>query len=443
MVCKKCGAPMEASDGVCKICGTPLRKGKRLWPKHIKLAVVGVVLFASVVFVVLYTQGRINFDFLTSNYDPQNPQTPGELYENGDNYENIQGPQIPNEDNGNLTILRDEETRLELLQEVHQGVMDYMNYFDNQLAFISGAGHLQIWQDQDPVFFNPLFVTPQSLADAGFLSEEHLQEERHIFLIRPIDFLEFEEIDLPTSNEMTVFVGHETVVGIGLYSIYGYHEVFRENLNQILASYTPRNWYEDIIPPQRPGAGHPMHQQATAIISSLMNGESVDIRYMAFDEEFAFVAASANGQSHIMRYFLFAVENDDLSLLVHGFENVRHPIQAINQAAPNMILHLLPPWEMGTGNRHLLPPDHPSFAQITTILQMQGHIQPELSSQPMFAAATENFAYMVFSGGGLLLANQSAGWVLQNTVGWQEANARLWELAEEGQVPPLYILRQD
>jgi len=425
---------MEVSDGVCKICGTPLRKGKRVWSKHIKMAVVGVVLFSSVIFVVLYTQGRIDFGFLTGGDDPSITQPSDNLPVDADNNENATDPPMTYEGDGELPVLRDEEARLELLQEVHQGVKDYMDYFDNQLPFVSGGGHLQIWDDLT-------FVTPQRLANAGFLGEEHLQEERFIFLIRPIDFAGFDEIDLPPSGEMTIFVGHETVVGIGLYSIYGYHQIFRENLNQILASYTPSNWNELVMPPQRPGAGHPMHQQAVASISSLMNGLNVDIRYMAFDEEFAFVTASVAGESHFIRYYLFAVEDGNLHLLVHGFEGVRHPIQAINQAAPNINAHLLPFSEIGLGQHSLLPSDDPVFAQIIAVLQTQGHIQPE--NQPTFAAATEDFAYLVFAGGGVLMVNAGTNWVLQTTVGWQQAEARMWELVDEGQVPPLYILRQD
>jgi len=162
---------------------------------------------------------------------------------------------------------------------------------------------------------------------------------------------------------------------------------------------------------------------------------------MAFDEEFAFVTASVVGESHFIRYYLFAVEDSNLHLLVHGFEGVRHPIQAINQAAPNINAHLLPFSEIGLGQHSLLPSDDSAFAQIIAALQTQGHIQPE--NQPTFAAATEDFAYLVFAGGGVLMVNAGTNWVLQTTVGWQQAEARMWELVDEGQVPPLYILRQD
>jgi len=393
------------------------------------MAVVGIVLVASVVFVVLYIQGRIDFGFITGGSDGQ-VAAPGEdvsdAHEN--NNEIANDTQSP-EDEDISPVLRDEETRFAILQDIHQGVLDYMSAVGNQIPFVTGAGHLQNWEDGS-------FVTPQHLARAGFLDDEHLEETRFIFMLRPADLVGFDGINMPPNTEMTVFVGHETVRGIGLYSIHGYQEIFREDLNQILESYTPRNWREAVMPPQRPSGASPIHQQATAIISSTANGADVDIRYMAADDDFAFVAASMAGEAHRIRYFLFSVAGEGLSLLVHGFENVRHPIQAINQAAPNIDTHLLPDF-LGD-DLSLLTPDDPVFANLMAVLQAQGHIEPY--NEPIFASATEEFAYMVFAGGGVLLFNTGAGWELQTTIGWQQAEARMWELME---FPPIYILQQN
>ncbi|MCL2235902.1 MAG: hypothetical protein FWB98_05645 [Defluviitaleaceae bacterium] len=430
MVCKKCSAPVDATAGVCSVCSTPVRKGGRVWPKYTKMAVVGVVLVASVVFVVLYTQGRIDFGFLTGGSDGQVtvPGEDGADYYEGSN-EITNDPQAPEDEDADL-VLRDEEERFALLQEVHWGVLDYMSAAGSTIPFVTGAGHLQNWEDGS-------FVTPQYLARLGFLGDEHLQETRFVFMLRPADLVGFEGINMPSTAEMTVFVGHETIRGIGLYSVHGYQEIFREDLNQVLENYTPRNWREAVMPPERPSGTSLIHQQAAAMISSTANGAEVDIRYMAFDEDFAFVAASMAGEAHRIRYFLFSVVGEVLSLLVHGFENVRHPIQAINQAAPNIDTHLLPDF-LGEHTSSLLPPDDPVFANLMAILQAQGHIEPD--NEPTFASAAGEFAYMVFAGGGVLFVNTVAGWELQSTIGWQQAEARMWELTE---LPPMYILQQN
>jgi len=416
---------MGNHDGICKVCATPVRKGGKVWSKPAKMAVVGFVLAVSVAFVVLYTQGFISLDFLTSNNDSSISAPVDDMSDNDTGNNKNLANQPNNEDDEYAHTVRDREGRLEMLQHVYEVVLEYIDQ-SAHIPFVSAGGYLQIWQDWT-------LITTQYLVNEGFLDDEFLEEEKFIFLLRPMDFAGFDEVDIPSSAEMTLFVGHETVIGIGLYSRYGYQEIFRENLNQILASYTPDFWTETM---ERPNSTHPLHQQATALISSLMNGADVDIRYMAFNDHFAFATASAVGESHRLRYYLFEVENGNLSLLVHGFENVRHPIRAINQAAPSANLHILPLTH--TGAQGLLPPDSPVFSQIIILLHNEGHITDD--TQPLFASATEDFAYMVFAGGGVLLVNTPIGWELQNTVGWQQAEERMRQLTEN---PPFYIIRQE
>ncbi|MDR2166853.1 MAG: hypothetical protein LBE35_03245 [Clostridiales bacterium] len=422
MLCRNCNGSIGPEDGVCKVCGHPVRKGAKNWPRFVKMAMVVLVLGAGVVFVVFYTQGRIDFGFLTDRGAAAAPPVEAEIPAENIPAE-LPDPTAP-QNVETVPIVRDEETRIEILSEIYVAATVFISQFP-QTPFISNTGYLFD-------LTNETLITVEMLSATGLIGYEHLEEPKLLLFLRPADFAPFDEVEMPNSEQMTIFVGHETITGIGLYSSFGYQEIFRENLNEILLSYMP--YGGEIV---RPMSAHPIFQAALGNLNQ-MAGQDHDVRYLAFDENFVFVTVSRVGESHQLQHYVFRRDGDEISLMLANAEGARHPAQVINHAAPNFNFELLPYFEIGRNT--LRVPDDAAF--ILEELRAANFIGADY--EPEFAAVANFHAYLVFPGNQAFLGILGNDWVFRQVSGWQEAEELLWEWAQEGLVPySLYILRQE
>ncbi|MCL2168496.1 MAG: hypothetical protein FWB74_00560, partial [Defluviitaleaceae bacterium] len=265
MLCRQCNGAVGANDGVCKTCGHPVRRGSNSkgLPRFAKFALIFLVLGACASFVVLYATGRIEFEFFGQSAPASSDEG---LNLESDSTEYPPDTTTESSDTYAPTARRDEEAWHAMLANLHTVSSNYITSSAFH-PFLTRGGFLYHLTEE-------AFITPEFFVSRNVLGEEYLAELKMIFYLRPVDFAGFDEIDLPPSNQMTVFVGYETVSGIGLYSIYGHHEIFRENLNKILLSYTPASG-----PSGRASSGQHIFDITVPNL-----GENINVRYFAYDE---------------------------------------------------------------------------------------------------------------------------------------------------------------
>ena len=400
MTCKKCNNTLQPSDGVCKVCGTPVRKkiesGKG---KYVKVIAVVLVLSGCAVLLLMHLQGRLDLSFFTNIFS-RDAAPIEEMADEGINDENED--ETPNEEDETI-IIKDEEYLQNAMEAMHQAVAELLAEGDH--VFVSNAGYLYNFTEGQ-------FIT----AD---LFEEALGDKKILYL-RPASFASFDEVNLPTNNNLAVFIARETVTGIALYSIYGHHHVFRESLNAVLSEYAwgPLRGFG------MPNASHSIFQSSLNAIRSHENQQNIDIRHLITNERFVFATVSTSGQSHILRHYILSIYPAvEIKLVIT--EGGTNTIQAINNALPSFDLHMLPNWSFG--HNTLLPTGH---NDVVVDLYQRGYISE--ADVPQFIARTEDATFAVFSHGSFLIHNSQVFFVS----GWDEA-------ASLGLDFPFYILLQN
>lgn len=415
MLCKKCNATVRADDGVCRTCGMSVRNraGKKSFSKIATFSMLGVVLVACIVFVVLYMQGSLNFDIFGSSTQPE-PELQNAIPEQHDIGQENAYPDVPEY----TTPVIDEAARRATLANIHDVVQAYIVQNSATTAFISYHGFLYNHTDGE-------FVNIQTFYNQEELDLTHTGE-KFIFFLRPLDFLGFDEVTLPLIEQMTVFIGHETITGIGLYSVHGYIEIFRENLNYLLSTYIPTE--SEIV---RPGAQSILYNDAIRLISAHEDApNNIEMRYFAHNEDFAFTTVSSAGITHILRHYAFVRNRftGELEIIAHGLEVLRHPVSAINNQAPNFNMELLPPFDLSQNS--LLPVSEHVLSQFYT-----------LHGQPNFIATTDLFIYAVMPNGSAFFGEILPSSIhLHPVENWLEAQGIL---QASPVTPPMYILRQE
>jgi len=428
MLCQKCNTAMDAADTVCRNCGAAVPKLNRSWSKFAKISVVTLFVAAFAAYVVLHNLDMIDYGFIedmfvsapdTPDYAPSDDVGGGQYYydaEGGDVFEIV-------------THRRSDEEQAEVLATILSAVDAYLRDVSHHNPMISHSGYLYNAGINAP-------VSMQFLAALGYLGEDFEDENVLVLYLRPMDLLEFDEVlmgELSQANRdrMTVFLAYQTPVGFGLFSDHGRHVIYRENLNALLMSYAPTSYA--VV---RPVTGDAAYQTALNVIAATNPGDAVFMRYLATDGVHGFAAFSLASNPHVVRNYIFVMDEDGARLLARDFEATLHPKVAINGAAPNFNFNLMPSYDIA--RIELLAPQSSTFADILNIMRQNEQLY--LYDDPLFISATEDFAYIVTPLGNRFFGqNGPGGWVVEQVDNWQIVEQNLMESAHGA---PLYIVWQ-
>jgi len=423
---------MDAADDVCKSCGSPVQKLNRNWSKFAKISVITLIIAAFGSYILLYNLNIIDQDFFrnilgrTATAEEQPAPEAGETRQET---EDIMG-----ENNEIAAERRSEEEQLEILSSVLQAVDFYIRDISQFNPIISRMGYLHNVSTGE-------FVTMELLGRLDYLSEEYLAEDMMILFLRPVDLVQFDEIDFEgiAAGQMvslTVFLGHETPTGIGLYSRFGSQMIFRENLNHLLVNdYNPNNGAVF-----RPTAQDTIYSAVVSMIQDVLPGTEVFIRYLAVDNAHGFVAFSTAGDGHSIINYILALEHEEhgptnVRLLAQGFEATQHPKVNINQAAPSFNFEFMPSYDITSIN--MLASNSQAFQDILATMEQDGQL--EEYEAPTFMSATPALAYIVCEQGNAFFGQYSDGWSIVSVDGWQAAEILM---VDDVHNPPLYIVWQ-
>ena len=432
MLCDKCHTAMDAADDVCKSCGSPVQKLNRNWSKFAKISVITLIIAAFGTYIALYNLDIIDQDFF------------GNIFEGAAVAEELPAPDVdylgqePEETTdgqGEIVVeRRSEEEHQAILASVLTAVNAYIQHFSQFNPIISSMGYLHNVSSGE-------YVTLELLESMGYLSYEYLDEDLLILYLRPRDLNQFSEIAFDGVSagqmvELTVFLGYETPIGIGLYSRFGSQVIFRENLNHLFMNdYNPNNGEIS-----RPTSQDAVYHAVVNMIRDALPGTDVFIRYLAVDNAHGFVAFSTAGDGHSIISYIIALEytGSELTgvrLLAEGFEATQHPKANINQAAPGFNFELMPDYDI-TGT-NLLSRDSPVFRDILEMMMQNEQIGEEES--PVFISATPSFAYIALAYGNTFFGQNNDGWSIVAIDSWQAAENLM---ADNINNPPLYIIWQ-
>jgi hypothetical protein len=424
---------MDAGDDVCKSCGSPVQKMNRNWSKFAKISVITLIIAAFGAYIVLYNLDIIGPDFFGDIFGGgsvavEEPLLPDAGYVGQETDETVDG-------HGEIAVeRRSEEEHQVILSSVLEAVEAYVRDFSQFNPIISRMGYLHNFSSEE-------YVTLELLERMGYLGYEHLAEDIRVLYLRPIDLNQFNEIAFEGAPAgqmvaLTVFLGYETPTGIGLYSRFGTQAIFRENLNHLLVNeYNPNNGA--IL---RPTAQDAIYHAVVDMITDVLPGTDVFIRYLAVDDAHGFVAFSTAGDGHsIINYIFSLVYEDgstDLRVLALGFEATQHPKAAINGAAPSFNFDLMPDYDIA--NVNLLASNTAAFRDILATMEQNGQI--EEGQLPIFMSVTPTFSYIVLAYENAFFGqNHGDGWSIVAVGSWRAAESLM---ADNVNNPPLYIVWQ-
>ncbi|MCL2396924.1 MAG: hypothetical protein FWC93_02550 [Defluviitaleaceae bacterium] len=433
MLCVKCHTAI-GTGGICKNCGAPAQRLNRNWSRFAKISIISLIIAAFGAYFVLNHFGMVDFNALESMF-----RAPAQVAEDPPPTDigSVNPPDEVEQPTDNEDIAperRSEEEHLAMLTTALAAAEAYVRNHHVSNPLISDMGYL----------YNVAkgrHIDVALLVSMQYLDEHFLDEDIFVLYLRPMDLMAFEEVDMygiapGQRDRMAVFVAWQTPLGIGLYSVHGQYLIFREHLNQLLASYNRNNgeiW--------RPTADDVVYTAFVDMIDTTSDAP-VFVRHMAVDDVHGF-AAFTTGDSQQLHNYIFALEYDEntfsrVSLIARGFEATAHPMVAINGAAPNFNFDLLPNYDIS--DTALLAADTRDFDEVLQAAIDHGWVNEE--DEPLFASTTPAFAYMVFDHNRVFFGQyaQGIGWSIAQIESWREAEEFMAETVAH---PPLYILWQN
>ena len=316
-----------------------------------------------------------------------------------------------------------------MLDAAYKSAMLYTALRDADVPFVAQNGYLYDAGVNE-------YVTTQTLINADMFDKRYEGEKILLLYLRPVDAKGVEELQMGSGTALALFAAYETKDGIAVLGggmVQGV--LYRESMQALLKQY-------EVVGGEieRPSVG----EQPYAAILAAIREEApfalgYDVRYMASDGQFAYVAVSKKGASQELFFYILENVQDEGGWQVRPLDAGvhTHHKKAVNQTVPNLNIQLLPAY--APGDVALFQSE--SFAFITEHMLEEGLIGE--SDMPVtFVSGNDEMVYMVLRSGVKFFGkdNGAAGWEIFPMDGWLEAEEHMRGLHE---APPLYIIRQE
>ena len=439
MLCKKCKTAVPEQERRCPYCGTRQRRGRRL--KQAVSAVCACALaLACCTLIYLDRVGLAPWDAdgIQAAAPPNATEEPAQTPPPADDADPTPVP----------TATADLQKAMEdvwaMLEDAYRGAMLYMaaNATDN--AFVSQNGYLYNASAR-------AYVTAQTLLETKMLDSRYAGDKILFLYLRPADTEPFPEVSFGKSLAPALFAAYETQDGVALFGAGNARGVlYRESMNGIFEVYASSHGAV-----RRCSAADEVYGILRALVAAELLADApdapdiaddtdapvktgVDIRYLAADEKYACVVASAASSSDRLRTFIAENTAEGWLLLPAATEGARVLAEAVNRAVPGFSVALLPDYE--PAKAVLYPAE--SFAFITDFMLTEGSITAD--DMPVdFVSGNGEMMYMELTSGLRFFGRYSAEeqvWKMFSVQNWMEA-----ELLIRGgsQNAAVCILRQE
>jgi len=455
MLCEKCHTAIDAHDAstaneaACSNCGTIAKKRNRKRSKAVRVVIVVFILAVFGAYFALQHLDFIDFDPMDMLFGGGTAAAPEEVPPaSAVDSEDANLVGANNYETTTAVVRRSDEEHQAMLATHLTAVEAYINLHVHTNALLTLTGFLYNATASE-------FVSTSRLIDLGFLNDSFDDEDVLVLYLRPMDLAGFNEVELApltpaVSEVLTVFLAYQTPLGFGLHSNHGTTMIFRENLNEVLTSYSPDNG--EIL---RLTMASPVYQLVLEMITTLhpnVDGgndvnEQIFIRHLAIDETHGFVAFSTSANTNAIANIIFAIDfvggyNEDYDeshymvlniITTAAFEVTRMPNVVINGIAPSFNFELMPLYDIAPPSINFMDVDEPMFVDLLATLEDMG------VSSTLLVSASYPFAYIVTATGQALLGIYSDGWQVEGVASWRTAEE---VIAEHGGPQPFYILWQ-
>jgi len=420
MLCKKCKTAVAETERRCPYCGAKPNRGRKA-KQTVGLAVACLVLGMCGTYMYMDSAGLLSADaedmalaLPVESFAPTPPAASEAL---------LVATPAPISD-----LQKDISEVWLMLEAAYKGAMLYTEAFAEERPYISRNGYAYDMRAE-------AFLTAQDLIDAALLDEAFAGERILLLYIRPADTADFTEISLGGSTALSLFAAYETKDGVALVGTGSARGVmFRESMHELFARYAVS---ETVI--KRPTADTAEYKDILAAIADEEEtGAAYDVRFMAADEEFAFVVVSRPDAAHQLLPFALEWGEAGWQVLPCHFSPDRHVAEEVNHIVPRMNLRLLPEFLMD-GDIRLNPSADYEF--IADYMLEAGTIT-QADMPVAFASGNDEMLYMVLASGRAFLGryNGETGWEMLPVQNWMEAEMQMRGVSK---TPPLYIIRQE
>jgi len=421
MLCKKCKTAVADSEKRCGYCGVRLNRGRRI---KLATSIMMTCAVISVCGVFIYLNGA---GLWQPEAEAELPQAEASMPP-----EETANPLVlPTESaapvNSPTTDLRkDMDEVWQMLDDVYKSTMLYTALNDTESPFVSQNGYL--YNARAGV---NAYVTTRKLIEAEMLDKAYEDEKILLLYLRPNDMRAFTEVQMGSSEALSVFVAYETRDGIAILGAGTARGVlYRESMGTLLEQYAVTGG--EIV---RPGADDPIYQEILAVIREEIS--VADVRYMAMNGQHAFVVASAADAPETLSFHIVEMTEDGWKVRPFDTRAYTHYEVNVNRTAANMNINLLPGYKPKDVRLLTAEPLTAIVDGMLTVNAMTAQDGPVV-----FASGNEEWLYVVLQSGRRFLGyyDSGAGWEMTLVQDWAEAEAYMHGMRK---MPPLYIIWQE
>ena len=429
MICNKCKTAVSETDKKCPICGAPLR----LYTNHKFWLAALILLMLIIVFVIYFMDTRMR-----ANNDPsENPvmtaspseppvsdnasEQPGSLQNGGEPTE--QPTPAFNGDPG-----KPEHEIEQIVQNTALAAENYRSAFCETNEFISKNGLLYEFPAE-------MYVSTGELTEDDGFNMAYSNEEVMILYVKASEMpagltggLEPDQMTVfaayPSGNDYIASNGNKTV-RISSDVIKGILDRYNCDHGQITYIGSDTATFADCVAALEgsPGITGPF-----------------DVRYMAEDGKYISAVVSPQNSPTFIKEFILLKTDNGSKIFIDKIETQWQKFVAINTAAPDVNLDLVPPYNLCNISKELKT----DFSALLKSMVSSGIVSQD-EGDPVFISGNGEFVFMEFPNGVRMLAHNDDGrndWKVYQVLRYEDAVLRMKELSKF-YPPPYYLIKQN
>jgi len=180
------------------------------------------------------------------------------------------------------------------------------------------------------------------------------------------------------------------------------------------------------------------------VVSVLQNGigvsDPLDVRYMAEDDKYISAVVSPHSEPTLIKEFVLLKAGGANKIIIDQIETQWQKFVAINSAAPDVNLDLIPAYNLCRDSKDLKT----DFSALLNSMVSSGIISRD-DGDPVFISGNSEFVYIEFANGIWMLAHNDDGqndWKVYQVLRYEDAVLRMKELSKFNP-PPYFLIKQN
>ena len=429
MICKKCKTAVSENDKKCLSCGASLKlyTNHRFW----LAALVFLLVMIIIALYIMNTQMRVNTPYASENQTQTTP--PFEM----------PSSDIPAESSGSLENNGEatqqqtpffSEDPAKPVSEIEQIVKNaaltaekYRNTYSETNEFVSKNGFLFDFPAE-------MYISTKDLEDVEGFNTAYANENIMFLYIKAGDMPDSLSSGLDT-GKLTVFAAMPSsdsfIISNGDKTSAVTGSVMQEVLDRYNTDHSPVEYVSS------------ESKTFTDVLAAFQNNPGLegqlDIRYMAEDDKYVSAVISKRDSPLLIKEFVLQKTGNTCEIMIDNIEKNWQKFVAINTAAPDVNLDLIPAYNLWRDMRDLKS----DFSGLLKSMLSSGVITQE-EGEPVFISGNGEFVFMEFADGVRMLAHNDEGrndWKVYQVLRYEDAVLRMKDIAKFNP-PPYFLIKQ-